>query len=235
MGSKHVVAGITVLASGLLLTACDWGRFGNSFSDQEPISHPVSEVRFANDSGDVRIAVGDKLEVRRTVHYGDDKPGKTYRVEGDVLVLEQCDVRDCGVDYDVTVPKGTKVSGHVDSGNVDLAGVASVNVEAESGDVTARDVGGKVNASTQSGNVDLSAVGGSVVAKAESGDVTVKLTTAAAVTAITSSGNVDVTVPDDSYQVDITGNDVTNDLGDDPTGPKITIETSSGHATLRAT
>lgn len=233
MGIKHVLAGGIVVAGGLLLSACGW-RFDNSLSDHESFDGPVSEVRFSNDSGNVQITTGDTLEVRRTIHYGADKPGKTYRMDGDVLVLEACEVRNCTADYEVTVPEGTKVSGHVESGNVDVTGVAKVNVEAESGDVTARDVVGEVNASTQSGNVDLSGIGGSVVATAESGNVTVQLTTAATVTATTSSGNVDVAVPDESYQVTIHANDVTNDLGDDTTGPKITIDTDSGNATLRA-
>jgi DUF4097 and DUF4098 domain-containing protein YvlB len=234
MGIKHVVAGVTVVAGGLLLSACDWGVNDNHFSDHETLGQSVNEVRFSNDSGDVKVTVGDTFEVRRTVSYGDTKPGKTYRMDGDALVLEECKERDCSVDYDITVPKGTKVSGHVDSGDVELTGVSSVNVEAESGNVTARDVDGEVNASAQSGNVDLSAIGGTVVAGAQSGNVTVSLDNAAAVTASTSSGDVDVTVPDDTYQVDIQADDVTNDLASGSTGPKITIRTDSGNATLRA-
>ena len=237
MGIKHVVAGVTVVASGLLLSACDWDEFANNeFTDHESLSQPVSEVRFSNDSGDVKITVGDTFEVRRTVGYDENKPGKTYRMDGDALVLEECKERDCWVSYDVTVPEGTKVSGHVDSGNVEIAGVTSANVEAESGEVTIRDVAGEVNASAQSGNVDLSGIGGAVVATAESGNVTVGLTEAAAVTATTSSGNIDVRVPDADYQVDIDANDdenITNDLGNDGSGPRIKLSADSGDVTLR--
>jgi hypothetical protein len=237
MRIKRVMAGVTIVAGGLLLSACDWEDFGgNKFTDSESLSQPVSEVRFANDSGDVRLTVGDTFEVRRTVGYDDTKPGKTYRMDGDALVLEECKERNCWVSYDVTVPKGTKVSGHLDSGDVEVVGVASVNVAAESGNVTVRDVVGEVNATTQSGNVELSEIGGAVVAGAESGNVTVGLNKSESVTATTQSGNVDVTVPDASYQVDIQteGHEaVTNDLGDDPTGPKINLSTESGNVTLR--
>ena len=66
MGIKHVLVGATVAATGLLVSACDWGDFtDNKFSDQETFDQPVGEVRFANDSGDVTITVGDRLEVRR--------------------------------------------------------------------------------------------------------------------------------------------------------------------------
>jgi major membrane immunogen (membrane-anchored lipoprotein) len=237
MGIKHVVAGAMVVASGLLLSACDWGDFAdNKFSDQESLDQSVSEVRFSNDSGDVKITVGDTLEVRRTVGYGDTKPGKTYRVDGDALVLEACQERGCWVSYDVTVPEGAKVSGHLDSGNVELIGVASANVETESGELTVRDVAGEVNASAQSGNVDLSNIGGTVVAGAQSGNVTIGVTKAVAVTATTSSGNIDVTVPDDEYRVDIqtdSGDNITNDLGSDDSGPKISLKADSGNVTLK--
>lgn len=237
MGIKHVVAGITVVASGLMVSACDWGGLADKeFSDHESLTQSISEVRFNNDSGDVKITVGDKLEVRRTVGYDDTKPGKTYRVDGDALVLEECKERDCWVSYDVTVPEAVKVSGHLDSGNVEVTGMASVNVASESGQVTVRDVAGEVNASAESGNVSLSGIGGQVVAGAESGNVTIEVSKAVAVAVTTQSGNIDVTVPDDEYQVDVqtdSGEDITNGLGDGGSGPKITLRAESGNITLR--
>ena len=237
MRIKRVMAGVTIVAGGLLLSACDWENFGGKeFTDRESFSQPVSEVRFANDSGDVKVTVGDTFEVRRTGGYQDTKPGKTYRMDGDALVLEECKERDCWVSYDVTVPEGTKVSGHLDSGDVELVGVASANVAAESGNVTVRDVAGDVNATTQSGNVEMSEIGGAVVAGAQSGNVTVGLNKSEGVTATTESGNVDVTVPDASYQVDIKtegDENITNDLGDGTSGPKINLSTESGNVTLR--
>jgi DUF4097 and DUF4098 domain-containing protein YvlB len=234
MRIKHVVLGVTVAAGGLLLTACDWDGFASEqFSDQETISRPVSEVRFTNDSGNVKITVGDKVEVRRIVHYRDTKPGKTYRVDGDALVLQACEERDCGVDYEVTVPEGTKVSGHADSGDVELAGVASANVQADSGNVAIHDVDGDVNASAESGNVELTGIGGAVVADADSGNVDITLSAAGNVTASASSGNVDVVVPDASYRVRTQGDHVTDEVGDDGTGPTIDLRTDSGNITLR--
>jgi major membrane immunogen (membrane-anchored lipoprotein) len=231
---KHVLAGATVVATGVLVSACDWGDFtDNKFSDQETLDQPVSEVRFANDSGDVTIRVGDSFEVRREVGYNDRKPGKTYRMDGDALVLEDCSERDCWVSYDVTVPEGTTVSGALESGNVEVVGVASANVAAQSGEVTVRDVAGEVNATTESGNVELSGIGGTVVAGAQSGNVTVAMTSAKGVTATTESGNVDVTVPNADYKVDIRAEDVTDEVGDDGTGPTISLGTESGNVTLR--
>lgn len=233
MRIKHLVAGVTVVAGGLLLSACDWDFAGEKFTDEETLSQPVGEVRFDNDSGNVKIVVGDTFEVRRTVGYRDEKPGRTYRRDGDALVLEKCTLRDCWVDYEVTVPEGVKVNGHVDSGSVEVVGATSANVAAESGDVTVQDVAGEVNATTQSGNVTLSGIGGAVVAGAQSGDVSVAMTSAQKVAASTESGDVEVTVPEGSYRVRIDAENQTNEVGDDGTGPSIDLRTESGHATLR--
>ncbi|GAB1512150.1 DUF4097 family beta strand repeat-containing protein [Actinophytocola sp. KF-1] len=235
MGSMRVVAGITVGAAGLLLAGCGWvGQ--NSFDDHEALGQTITEVRFANDSGDVRIKVGDGAGVGRTVRYGDDKPGKTYRVEDGVLIVEACPVRNCTIDYDVTVPAEVKVSGHVDSGNVEVTGVATANVAAESGDITVRDVAGVVNASVQSGSVDLDGIGGAVVAGAESGDVRVGLDAVESVAVETQSGNIEVTVPSGQYHVTASteSGDLTNDLDDDPSGTPIEASAQSGNVTIRA-
>jgi DUF4097 and DUF4098 domain-containing protein YvlB len=235
MGSKRAVAGITVGVAGLFLAGCGWvGQ--NSFDDHETLGQEISELRFANDSGDVKVSVGDTVEVRRTVRYADDKPDKTYRVEEDTLLLEECPVRNCTVDYEVTVPAGTKVSGHVDAGNVEVVGTATANVEAESGDITIRDVAGDVNASAQSGSIDLGGIGGAVVAGAESGDVQVGLTAANSVSVETQSGNIEVTVPSGKYHVTASADSgsVANDLGDDPSGEPIDLSAQSGDITVRA-
>ncbi|HEX6355129.1 MAG TPA: hypothetical protein VF106_19415, partial [Actinophytocola sp.] len=101
MRIKHVLTGAVVVAGGLLLSACDWDVAGERFGDVETLDQSVSEVRFSNDSGDVKITVGDTFEVRRTVGYRDEKPGKTYRMDGDALLLENCPENDCWVSYEV--------------------------------------------------------------------------------------------------------------------------------------
>lgn len=235
MGSKRAVAGITVGVAGLFLAGCGWVGM-NSFDDHEALGETVTELRFSNDSGDVTINVGDTVEVRRVVKYDEDKPDKTYRVEDGVLILEECPVRNCSIDYELTVPAGTKVSGHVDSGTVEVTGVATANVEAESGDITVRDVAGEVNASVQSGSIDLGGIGGAVVAGAESGDVKVGLTAARSVSVETQSGNIEVTVPSGKYHVTASteSGSMDNDLADDPSGLPIQLSAQSGDVTVRA-
>ncbi len=236
MGIRHVVAGLAVVSGGLLLTACGWeGPGGTRFSDDETLSQTITEVRFSNDSGDVKIRVGDTTSVHREMKYETDKPGRTHRVDGDTLILEECSTHNCWVSYDVVVPAGTKVNGHVDSGSVELAGVASANVQAESGDITVRDVTGKVNATAQSGSVDLSGIGGTVVAGAESGDVKVGLSAAQDVSASTESGDIEVSVPSADYRVDASSDSgrIDNQLsGDDSAGHKLDLRADSGDITV---
>jgi hypothetical protein len=233
---RHVVAGVAVAAGGLLLTGCGWeGDGGTTFEDHQPLGQEITEVRFSNDSGTVKITVGDEPEVRRTVSYGDEKPGRTHRVAGGALLLEACPVRDCKVDYEVVVPAGAEVSGRVDSGTVELAGVASANVAAESGTVEVRDVAGEVNVTVQSGTVDLTGIGGAVVAQAESGNVTVALTSARNVSARTESGDIEVTVPDGNYHVRTAteNGEVHNELGDGGAGPELDLQAENGDITIR--
>jgi hypothetical protein len=236
MGIRHVVAGLAVVSCGLLVTACGWEAGGTRFSDDESIGQTITEVRFDNDSGDVKISVGDATSVHREVKYSTDKPGKTSRVDdGDTLVLEACRTRNCWVTYDVVVPAGTKVNGHIDSGDVEVAGVASANVQSESGNLTVRDVAGKVNATAESGTVDLSGIGGAVVAGAESGGVTVGLTTAQDVSVSTESGDIEVSVPGADYRVDASSDSGTVDNGldgDNTGGHKLELRADSGNVTV---
>jgi hypothetical protein len=234
MGIKHVVAGVAVVAGGLLLTGCE--RLGTTFEDTEAVGQDITELRFANDSGDVTVSTGDKTEIERTVHYNGDKPGETHRVDGDALIIRECPVEDCTIDYRITVPEGTKVSGRVESGTVEVTGAASANIQSESGDITARDIAGEVNASAQSGDLELTGVGGAVVADAQSGGVTVGLTAAQSVLVETQSGDIDVTVPSAKYHVKAAtqSGDVSNEVGDDPSGHKIELSAQSGNVNVRA-
>lgn len=239
MRTKHVTMGIATVAAGLMLTGCGWGGFaGERFTDEETIRQKITKVLFDTDSGAVEIRVGDTTSVRREVNYDDEKPGKTYRVDRDTLIIEACETPGCSVAYDVVVPEGTTVSGHVDSGAVELIGVASANVESESGPITVRDVPGEVNASLQSGTADLSGIGGKVVASAESGSLSIELSSAQDVSAQTQSGDIEVTVPKGSYEVRTATESGTVDNafeGGDGTGEhKLDLRAESGNITVKA-
>lgn len=173
MGIARVVTATALGIAGLgALSACGLAFSDETYSDANGVGEEFASVRFTSDAGNITIHTGDTAAVEREVHYHDEKPGDTFRVRDGVLELDSCPVRNCWIDYEVTVPAGTKVSGQADSGNITLTGVADANVLASSGDVIVEDVPGAVNIEASSGNVDLSGIGGAVVAKAESGNVT---------------------------------------------------------------
>jgi DUF4097 and DUF4098 domain-containing protein YvlB len=230
----RVVAATAIGITGLsLLSACGWAK--ESFSDSENVTDSFTSVRFANDSGEVTIRTGDEASVKREVRYGGDKPGRTVRVENGVLELDACDKPDCSIDYEVTVPEGTKVTGEADSGSIDISGVAEAIVKASSGEVKVEDVPGDVTVEASSGSVDLAGIGGEVVAKADSGNVRVELSEPRDVRVDADSGNVEVTVPGGSYRVSTStdSGNVDSDVDDDSSGDHhLDLHTDSGNISV---
>jgi hypothetical protein len=181
---------VAVLAMGLLaLAACGWvGR--NTASDDNAVGQSFGSVRLGNDSGSVKIRTGSPATVHRTIHYDQNKPGSTFRVDGDALVIEPCRERNCSIDSALTVPAGTRVDGRVESGDVEIDGVAAVNLKIDSGSTTIRHVKGKVNLDSSSGSVDVADVAEPVTVHADSGRVTLA-DVRAAVTVQVESGTID--------------------------------------------
>jgi hypothetical protein len=222
-------------AGVLLLSACGWEMSRNEFTDDAAIDAKITNVRVHNESGDVTIRTGDRASVHRTVRYDRDRPGATHHVEGDVLVIDRCPVRKCAVDYEVTVPAGTRVNGESDSGRVEVTGAAEVNFKVDSGDLTVSGVTGRVNVEADSGRVSLSDLGADVVVRADAGDVTVD-NARGSVTVRGDSGNIAVSVPRGPYRVS-TGTDsgtVHSDVSDDPSGShRLELHTSAGNITVK--
>lgn len=179
-----------MLGAGLLtLAACGWpGR--NTAVDDNTIAESFSSVRIANDSGSVKVRAGATARVHRTIHYDSRQPGSTFRVENGTLVIDSCRERNCSIDYEVTVPDKTRVDGAIDSGSVEVDGVASVNLKIDSGRTSIRRVAGKVNLDSSSGSVEVSDVSDAVVVRSESGRVRVD-NVRAAVTVHAESGSVE--------------------------------------------
>jgi DUF4097 and DUF4098 domain-containing protein YvlB len=191
MAGRGLVA-VAVGAGLLVLGACGWsGR--NTDNDDTAVQESFTTVRIANDSGQVKIHTGTEAKVHRTIRYGSDRPGSTFRVENNALVIESCKVRNCSIDYDITVPAATSVDGAISSGSVDLAGVRSVNLSADSGRIALRDIAGKVNLDSSSGSVRVDGASGAVTIRSDSGTVTVT-GARGAVSIQADSGSVDATL-----------------------------------------
>lgn len=192
----------------------------------------VERVEVGSGSGSVAVrhVAGAAAEVRQTRStwgadwFGDWFGGASeprHRVEDGRLVLDTDCGWNCQVDYVVTLPRPVPVTGGLDSGSLEVSGMASVDVEVGSGSVNLRGVDGPVTARTGSGPVDLTDVGGPVdvetgsgsidgrdlragkiKAHANAGAVRLELVDPRSVRVETGSGRIDLTVPDDRYRVD---------------------------------
>lgn len=215
---------------------------------------PVRTVEVANDSGDVIIRAADvaRATVRQSFHYSWGEPEKAYTASDGELVLHGCGSW-CSVDYQVTVPRGTAIHGslnsgeliltsvesvdvHVDSGDVSVSDVnGRVTVEADSGDVELRDVGGRVEVNADSGSVEGSGLSGPVRAQLSSGDLTLRLAEPADVRAAVNSGDITLTVPHVPYHVE-GGTDSGDREIDVPRNSSsehlLTLQTDSGDVTV---
>lgn len=96
----------------------------------------VRMVRIDNDAGNISIRAADveRTEIHQRFEYSWSKPEADdgYEMDGDTLVLDGCGWN-CEVDYEVVVPRGTRVTGDADAGNIELDGVASGDVVVRAG------------------------------------------------------------------------------------------------------
>ncbi len=247
------IGGIALIGVGVL-TGLGWWWPSDASATTE-LTQSIKSVRVENDSGALKIrSGGGQAVVRQDFSYRWNKPGDAYRVEGDTLVLAGCGDH-CEVDYDVTVPAGVPVTGRVDSGAVDIAGVSTVDIKVDSGRVEVRDVPGTVKVKADSGRVELKNIGqdvdiqassgaikgerlgGNVKADANSGRIELELVKGADVTARTDSGSIEVKVPSGDYNVTGTTDSGSRDIDVNQSGSaqhKLDLTTDSGSVSVKA-
>ncbi|WP_439384854.1 DUF4097 family beta strand repeat-containing protein [Amycolatopsis lexingtonensis] len=248
------LGGIVLIGVGLA-TAFGWG-WGSDFENSKTLSETIRSVKLEGDSGAVKIRTGSgPSTVHQSVNYHwRGNPGDTfYRVDGDQLVLTDCG-DNCSVDFEVVVPEGVPVSGKLDSGGLDVRGVASVDVQADSGHAKVEDVRGLVKLRLESGGIDLENVGevqvhassGSIEGKgvrgpvdvtSDSGSIEFSLEQANNVKVKADSGSVEVTVPGGPYRVVGTSDSGHRDIDvptDGSASHTLDLTTESGSVTVRA-
>jgi DUF4097 and DUF4098 domain-containing protein YvlB len=163
------------------------------FSDSRTEEAAVSEVRIVGDSGEVVLdRTGTTTQIDRTVLYDEDhKPSTRFdSVENGVLTLNtRCAKTACAIDYRVHVPKAVKVTGHLDSGRIDVKDLTDATVSTDSGRISVAGASGNVNATTDSGRVDVSDVRGRLNVKTDSGSIRVGAV-GDSVTLISDSGSI---------------------------------------------
>lgn len=251
--SGLAIGGVALIGLGAAVGLGWW--WPSTAAATERVREPVRAVEVASDSGDVtiRAAEVDRTTVRQRFSYSWGEPERAYSYSDGTLVLSGCGPW-CSVDYEVTVPRGTALTGSVDSGKLRLRGVASVDVEVDSGDVAVsrvagpvtidvgsgdvrlRDIAGRTTVHADSGSVAATGVRAPLEAHLSSGDLTVRLAEPGNVRAEVSSGDVLLTVPDAPYHVtgdtSSGGRDI-NIRRDSGSAHLLALQTSSGDVTVR--
>jgi hypothetical protein len=211
------VLGVLTLASS---AGC--GNVFNYLSDGLVRPDVITEIHILAGSGDVTYIPDDTVkgvDVRRRVRYLSQPPAAeaTIHISGGVVTLQTDCGHNCGVSYEVRAPKGEqgiKVTGESGSGDVRLQGVSTVDLEVGSGNIEIKNATGAIRAKTGSGNITVTDVAGDAVLTTGSGDVegrdlrgarttvevgsgqiTLRLPGTGDASAVTSSGDIDVTVP----------------------------------------
>jgi hypothetical protein len=197
-----IIAAIGIGAGSL--NGCGLLRTG-SFSDDATVPERVTAVRVDSSSGSLTVT-GEggaaRAAVHRSVTYRGGRPDEpAYRLDNGVLVLGGCG-RNCSVDYTVTVPTGTPVTGRTSNGAITLTAVGDVDVRTSSGRIRLDRVAGDVRARTSNGQVVGHAVGGGQIqAQTSNGAIDLATSRALNVRAVTSNGDIRVAVPTGRYQV----------------------------------
>lgn len=247
------IGGVALIGLGAAVGLGWW--WPSTAEATERVAEPVRAVDIANDSGDVtiRAAEVDRTIVRQRFSYSWGTPVHAYSYSDGTLVLSGCGAW-CSADYEVTVPRGTTVTGSVDSGELRLRGVASadvdvdsgsvsisrvpgpVTVNADSGDVELHDIGARISVDADSGSVTATGVHAPLEARLSSGNLTVRLAEPGDVRAALSSGDITLTVPRGSYHVlgDTSSGDRDIDVRRDPgSAHLLELQTSSGDVSVR--
>jgi hypothetical protein len=199
--TAKALAGVALIAVAVSI-ATGW-IWSSTATATEAVGERIDVVEIDNDSGNVSITAGDvdRTQVKQKFSYRFDSPGNAFEVDDGVLKLKDCGWW-CSVDYEVVVPAGTEVSGELDSGNLLLAGVASADVKADSGNITLRDIAGDLTLDIDSGNVEGTGLGGDLTANVDSGRLDLQFDEQVDVTADVDSGDIELTVPDGEYRVE---------------------------------
>src|SRR5689334_609395 len=252
MESRQLGVAVLVLAAGVGL----WQFAGKDKDDDHRVDTKIDTVRLAADNADITIKVSDDdtTTVKEKRHYWFFSRGDAYSVDGSTLKLDGDCGWNCSADYEVTVPRGTKVVGENGSGDLALTGVAGVDADSRSGevqltdvegdvkldltsgDVSIRDLAGRLSIKANSGDIEAEGLrGGPVEVETSSGDIDLDLTEANDVRVKGTSGNVEISAPGGyRVQTDTRSGDVENGLGNDSAGShSITATTVSGDIDLK--
>jgi hypothetical protein len=174
--------------------------------------HAVTEVVVEFDSGHVLVGAGanGRVDVERRTRDGrtldleETWDGDRLRLAGGCRDGDGERVTRCGAEVVLRVPAGASVEVRADTGDVTVAGLTgAVSWTSGSGDLDLRGVGGRVRATTVSGEVTAMALRSPAVdARTDTGDVRLGFAAAPGRAAVTTNtGDIVVTVPQGRYRI----------------------------------
>ena len=196
--------GLAVLfASTFAAASTPQGHFEKTFQ----VSGPV-DLEVQTRSGDVAVRSGGSgsVSIRAKIYVGDHwlfgnrhsdvsdiEQHPPVRQDGNSIHIENVNVRDISIDYEITVPVDTTVRSHSGSGNQTVEGThGNADVQTGSGDVKLSRITGEIHVQTGSGNVRALEVAGPVRGSTGSGDVEVHEIASGDIDMHTGSGNISV-------------------------------------------
>jgi hypothetical protein len=242
------VSGLLVTASIGAPIAFALTRAGNtggvSFTIQPTvhnftIAQTVTSVNLQSYGADIRVigsAATKKVRIIESVNYDPSQgptPAVIHAVSRGMLTLASpdCAQIDCSVGFTLIVPSDVSVTAVTSSGNADVAGVASANLDSGGGDVTAASIGGPLTVTSEGGNLNLTGIGGSLKADSGGGDVTAQGITGPTVSITTEGGQVSALGLTATTAIVSSGGDDAQ-VGFASTPDAVIVTTDGGNATV---
>jgi len=204
-------ATVIVLLSGimcaLLSLAAAGSDYQGSFERKFQVNGPA-QLEIDTGSWDVTVhkgpagtvSVSGRIHVSTRWLFG-ERSGRVQELEnnppvrqdGNTIHVEQTNVNNISVDYEVTVPGDTHVHSRTGSGDVKIQELNSdLDLQSGSGDLTLENITGKIQTRGGSGDVRARDISGPFSADASSGDVQLEERGQGYVDIHTTSGNIEV-------------------------------------------
>ncbi len=177
----------------------------------------AATLRVDTGSGDVSIVaerrriIRVEMEIHRGMWRGAWQPevelqaaGRGLRLGSECSLWANIGVNECGADFTIYVPRGTRVAVDASSGDVRVQDLAApATIDSSSGDVHAERLRASLRVSAASGDVHVEGFRGAPVeARASSGDVDLVASRAPRrLVADASSGDISIEVPDVPWRV----------------------------------
>jgi hypothetical protein len=192
-----------LFACTVALASTPQGTFERKFQVSGPVSLEV-QTR----SGDITVRRGPAgtVSVRGKIFVGDHwffggdrRVGEVHEIEqnpplrqqGNSIHINDVNVRNISVDYEITVPAETAVRAHTGSGDETIEGVhGNADLQSGSGNIRLSRLTGDIRIQTGSGNLRGQEISGPVRGGTGSGDVELEETGSGDVDLHTGSGNI---------------------------------------------